>query len=63
MHSGCRGTAVPNVCLQAFSLFPLLSSPLDQKPVHSLAEFWRDNKEYYGIFFKKGVISLSLGVS
>ena len=22
MHSGCRGTAVPNVCLQAFSLFP-----------------------------------------
>ena len=22
MHSGCLGTAVPNVCLQAFSLFP-----------------------------------------
>ena len=26
MHSGCRGTAVPNVCLQAFSLFPLPNS-------------------------------------
>ena len=36
MHSGCRGTAVPNVCLQAFSLFPLPSSPLDQRPVHRL---------------------------
>ena len=36
MHSGCRGTAVPNVCLQAFSLFPLSSSPLDQRPVHRL---------------------------
>ena len=31
MHSGCRGTAVPNVCLQAFSLFPLPSSPLEPK--------------------------------
>ena len=28
MHSGYRGTAVPNVCLQAFSLFPL-PTPLD----------------------------------
>ena len=36
MHSGCRGTAVPNVCPQAFSLFPLPSSPLDQRPVHRL---------------------------
>ena len=36
MHSGCRWTAVPNVCLQAFSLFPLPSSPLDQRPVHRL---------------------------
>ena len=36
MHSGCRGTAVPNVCLQAFSLFPLPNSPLDQRPVHRL---------------------------
>ena len=36
MHSGCRGTAVPNVCLQAFSLFPLPSSPLHQRPVHRL---------------------------
>ena len=32
MHSGCRGTADPNVCLPAFSLFPLPSSPLDQRP-------------------------------
>ena len=38
MHSGCRGTAVPNVCLQAFSLFPLPSSPLDQRPVHRLIQ-------------------------
>ena len=36
MHSRCRGTAAPNVCLQAFSLFPLPSSPLDQRPVHRL---------------------------
>ena len=36
MHSGCRGTAVPNVCLQAFSLFPL-PTPLDQRPVHGLS--------------------------
>ena len=36
MHSGCRGMAVPNVSLQAFSLFPLPSSPLDQRPVHRL---------------------------
>ena len=36
MHSGCRGTAVPNVCLQAFSLFALPSSPLDKRPVHRL---------------------------
>ena len=36
MHSGCRGMAVPNVCLQAFSLFPLPSSPLDKRPVHRL---------------------------
>ena len=26
----------PNVCLQAFSLFPLPSSSLDQRPVHRL---------------------------
>ena len=32
MYSGCRGTADPNVCLRAFSLFPLPSSPLDQGP-------------------------------
>ena len=32
MYSGCRGTADPNVCLRAFSLFPLPSSPLDQRP-------------------------------
>ena len=38
MHSGCRGTAVPNVCLQAFSLFPLPSSPLDQRTVHRLTD-------------------------
>ena len=36
MHSGCCETTVPNVCLQAFSLFPLPSSPLDQRPVHRL---------------------------
>ena len=36
MHSGCRGTAVPNVCLQAFSLFALPGSPLYQRPVHRL---------------------------
>ena len=36
MHSGCRGTAAPKVCPQAFSLFPLPSSPLDQRPVHRL---------------------------
>ena len=36
MHSGCRGMAVPIVCLQAFSLFPPPSSPLDQRPVHRL---------------------------
>ena len=36
MHSGCHGTAVPNVCLRAFWLFPLPSSPLDQRPVHKL---------------------------
>ena len=35
MHSGYRGTAVPIVCLQAFSLFPL-PTPLDQRPVHRL---------------------------
>ena len=35
MHSGCRGTAVPNVCLQAFSLFPL-PTPLNQRPVHRI---------------------------
>ena len=29
MRSGCCLTAVPNVCPQAFSLFPLPSSPLD----------------------------------
>ena len=32
MHSGYRGTAVPNVCLQGFSLFTLLT-PFDQRPV------------------------------
>ena len=36
MHSGCHGTTVPSVCLQAFSLFPLPSSPLNQRPVHRL---------------------------
>ena len=36
MHSGCRGTAVPKACPQAFSLFPLPNSPLDQRPVHRL---------------------------
>ena len=39
MHSGCRGTAVPKVCLQAFPLFSLPSSPLedlDRRPVHRL---------------------------
>ena len=36
MHSECRGTAVQNVCLQAFSLFALPSSPLDKRPVHRL---------------------------
>ena len=36
MHSGCRGTAAPKVCPQAFSLVPLPSSPLDQRPVHRL---------------------------
>ena len=35
MHSGYRGTAVPKVCPQAFSLFPL-PTPLDQRPVHRL---------------------------
>ena len=35
MHSGYRGTAVPNVCLQASSLFPL-PTPLNQRPVHRL---------------------------
>ena len=38
MHSGCRGTAVPKACPQAFSLFPLPNSPLDQRPVHRLNE-------------------------
>ena len=36
MHSGCCGTVVLNVCLQAFSSFPLPSSPIDQRPVHRL---------------------------
>ena len=36
MHSGCCGTVVPNVCLQAFSLFPF-PTLLDQRPVHRLA--------------------------
>ena len=39
MHSGCRGTAVPKVCLQALLLFSLPSSPLedlDRRPVHRL---------------------------
>ena len=36
MHSGCRGTPVPSICLQAFSLFPLPRSPLEQRPVHRL---------------------------
>ena len=49
MHSTCCGTAVPNVCLQAFSLFPLPSSPLDQRPVHVLANGSRPIKyaKYY----------------
>ena len=37
MHSGYRGTAVTNVCLQAFSLFPR-PTPLDQRPVHRLTQ-------------------------
>ena len=37
VHSGYRGTAVPRVCLQAFSLFPL-PTPLHQRPVHRLGE-------------------------
>ena len=37
MHSGYRGTAVTNVCLQAFSLFPH-PTPLDQRPVHRLTQ-------------------------
>ena len=37
MHSGGRGTAVPKACPQAFSLFPLPNSPLDQRPVHRLS--------------------------
>ena len=41
MHSGCRGTAVPKACPQAFSLFPLPNSPLDQRPVHRLSEHWK----------------------
>ena len=36
MHSGYREMVVPNVCLQAFSLFHVSSSPLDQRPVHRL---------------------------
>ena len=36
MHSRCRGTVAPKVCPQAFSLFPLPSSLLDQRPVHRL---------------------------
>ena len=43
MHSGCHGTAVPDVCLQAFSLFPLPSSPRDQRGVHSLDLLDLDN--------------------
>ena len=35
MYSGYHGTTVPNVCLEAFSLFPL-PTPLDQRPVHRL---------------------------
>ena len=35
MHTRYCGTAVPNVCLQAFSLFPL-PTPLNQRPVHRL---------------------------
>ena len=37
MHRECRWTAIPNVCLQAFSLFPLPSFPLNQRPVHRLS--------------------------
>ena len=43
MHSWCRGTAAPNVCLQVFSLFPLPSSPLDQRPVHRLFDYLMKN--------------------
>ena len=31
MHSGCRGTAVPDVCLRAFSLFPSPQFPARPK--------------------------------
>ena len=36
---GCRGTAVANIGLQAFTLFPLPSSRLDKRPVHRLYFF------------------------
>ena len=44
MHSGCRGTAVPKACPQAFSLFPLPNSPLDQRPVHRLRVVFTNGK-------------------
>ena len=43
MHSGCRGTAVPNVCLQAFSLFPLPTPPT-QSPRNLKTLFQNDGK-------------------
>ena len=46
MHSGCRGTAVPKACPQAFSLFPLPNSLLDQRPVHGLIFCSTENHSY-----------------
>ena len=43
IHNGCCGTAAPDVCLQAFSLFPLPSFPRDQRAVHSLDLLDLDN--------------------
>ena len=53
MHSGWRGTAVPNVGLQAFSLFPLSSSPIDQRPVHWLRYFKALSTVFSVIFFRQ----------
>ena len=67
MHSGCRGTSVPNVCLQAFLLFNLPSSPLDQRPVHRLdresdfkSRHWGSRVTCRGLFFMSRVHFLCL---